>query len=116
LPSSLMGFGKVVRLKGDIMNARTIKVQIDVSRFEEAVKIYGESVAPAVKKEQGGVGALLLADRDSGKAVSITVWQDEDRLKAAQESGFMQEQIAKFTQILIGTPEIESFEIVVKDL
>jgi quinol monooxygenase YgiN len=98
------------------MNARVITVQMDVNRIDEGIKIYEESVAPAVKQEQGGVGALLLGDRKSGKGVSITVWESEESLKAAQESGFMQAQIAKFGEILIGTPEIEALEIMVKAL
>jgi quinol monooxygenase YgiN len=98
------------------MEARVITVLIDVYRVDEAIKIYEECVAPAVKMREGGVGAILLGDRSSGRGVSITLWEDKESEKAARESGFMQEQIKKFQSMLIGTPDIESLEVMVKDL
>lgn len=98
------------------MEARVITVQVDVYRLDKAIKIYEESVAPAVKLREGGIGALLLVDRSSGKAISITMWENEERLRESQESGFMQEQIAKFESMLIATPDIDAFEVIVKDL
>lgn len=98
------------------MDARVITVLADVYRIDKAIKIYEESVAPAVKLREGGVGSMLLVDRSSGRAISITLWENREKLIEAQESGFMQEQIKKFTAMLIGTPNIEPFEVVVKDL
>jgi len=98
------------------MEARVITVLIDVYRVDEAIKIYEECVAPAVKMREGGVGAILLGDRSSGRGVSITLWEDKESEKAARESGFMQEQIKKFQSMLIRTPDIESLEVMVKDL
>jgi hypothetical protein len=98
------------------MDARVITVLVDVYRMDEAIKIYEDSVAPAVKVRDGGIGALLLVDRYSGKGISITLWENREKLIEAQKSGFMQEQIRKFTAMLIGTPDIDAYEIVVKDL
>lgn len=98
------------------MEARVITVLIDVYRVDEAIKIYEESVAPAVKLREGGIGSLLLGDRSSGRGISITFWEDREKEEAARESGFMQEQIRKFTAMLIGTPDIETLEVLVKDL
>jgi len=98
------------------MEARVIKVLIDVYRVDKAIKIYEECVAPAVKAREGGIGALLLGDRSSGRGISITFWEDREKLLAAQESGFMQEQIKKFSAMLIGTPDIEALEVLVKDI
>ena len=98
------------------MEARVITVQVDVYRMDKAIKIYEESVAPAVKLRDGGLGALLLVDRKSGKAISITLWENEEKEKVARESGFMQEQISKFESMLIATPEIDAFEVIVNDI
>jgi len=65
---------------------------------------------------EGGIGALLLVDRKSGNAISITLWESEEKEKDARESGFMQEQIAKFESMLIATPEIDAYEVIVKDI
>lgn len=98
------------------MEARVITVLIDVYRVDEAIKIYEESVAPAVKLREGGVGAVLLGDRSTGRGLSITFWEDREARIAAQESGFMQDQIKKFAAMLIGTPDVEPLEVLVKDL
>jgi len=98
------------------MEARVITVQVDIYRIDKAIKIYEESVAPAVKLREGGLGAILLVDRKSGKAISITMWENEDREREARESGFMQEQIARFESMLIATPEIDCFEVIVNNL
>ncbi len=98
------------------MEARVVTVQVDIYRIDKAIKIYEESVAPAVKLREGGLGAILLVDRKSGKAISITMWENEDREREARESGFMQEQIARFESMLIATPEIDSFEVIVNNL
>lgn len=98
------------------MEARVITVLIDVYRVDKAIKIYEESVAPAVKQREGGIGAILLGDRSTGRGISISLWEDRESLVKAQESGFMQEQIRKFAAMLIGTPDIEALEVMVKDL
>lgn len=98
------------------MEARVITVLIDVYRVDEAIKIYEECVAPAVKVREGGIGSLLLRDRSSGRGVSITFWEDKEKEREARESGFMQEQLKKFASMLIGTPDVESLEVMVKDI
>ncbi len=98
------------------MEARVITVLIDVYRLDEAIKIYEDSVAPAVKMREGGIGALLLCDHSTGRGISISLWENREKLIEAQESGFMQEQIRKFSAMLIGTPDIESLEVALKDI
>ncbi len=98
------------------MEARVITVLIDVYRVDKAIKIYEECVAPAVKLQEGGVGSILLGDRSSGRGISIAFWENEESEREARESGFMQEQIKKFLSMLIGTPDIESLEVLAQDL
>ncbi len=98
------------------MEARVITVLMDVYRLDEAIKIYEETVAPAVKLREGGIGTLLLCDRRTGRGISISFWEDREKLLEAQESGFMQEQIKRFSAMLIGAPDIESMEVVHKDI
>ena len=98
------------------MFARVINVELDPGDIEKAISIYGDSVIPASKQREGFVGALLLGDRNTGKGISITMWDSEEHLKAGEQSGFTQEQIAKFAQLLKGTPAIEGLEVLIKAL
>jgi heme-degrading monooxygenase HmoA len=49
--------------------------------FEEGLK----GVAPQLESIDGFSHALFLIDRESGKAMSITVWDSEAALKASAE-------------------------------
>ena len=91
------------------MYARTVTIQLQPGRTEEAVSIYRDSVIPAAKKQHGFKSALLLTDSTSGKAFSVTEWETEADMKAGEASGYYQEQIAKFGQILKSTPTREGF-------
>jgi heme-degrading monooxygenase HmoA len=96
------------------MFARVITVQVDPGDIDKTISIYGDDVNPALKQREGFVGALLLGDRKSGKGVSITMWDSEESLKAGEQSGFTQEQVDKFSQLLKGKPTLEDLEIFLK--
>jgi heme-degrading monooxygenase HmoA len=48
-----------------------------VSGFDQAVD--------AVQQLGGNQGLMLLIDRDSGKAISLTLWDSEDNLRSSSE-------------------------------
>ena len=91
------------------MNARVVTFQLHPGKTEEAVRIYRDSIVPAAKQQQGFKGARLLTDSNTGKGISISLWETEADLKAGETSGYYQEQINKFGQILKSTPTREGF-------
>ena len=66
----------------------------------------------SAKEQKGFHDALLFTDSATGRAVSITIWETEGDLLAGQASGYYQEQIAKFAELMIRIPEQEGFELV----
>jgi heme-degrading monooxygenase HmoA len=50
---------------------------VAVSGFDQTID--------AVQQMDGNQGLMLLIDRDSGKAISITLWDSEDSLQASTE-------------------------------
>ncbi len=98
------------------MEARVISVVIGVYRTDEAIKVYEEGVAPAVKLREGGIGSLLLGNRETGRGLSITFWESKEKEREAQESGFMKEQLARFAAMIIGEPQIETLEVLAQDM
>ena len=94
------------------MYGRIVSVYVEPEDLGKAVGIYRDSVIPAAKEQKGFHNALLFTDSATGRAVSITIWETEEDLLAGQNSGFYQEQIAKFTELLIRTPDQEGFELV----
>jgi heme-degrading monooxygenase HmoA len=96
------------------MNAHVVTVQFQPGKIDEAIGIYRD-IAPVVKQQQGFKGALVLTDPNTGKGVSITLWETEaDLLKVTVPGGVFQEQLAKFAQVLAGPPTIESYEVSVR--
>lgn len=94
------------------MHGRIVSVQVKPEDLGKAVGVYRDSVIPAAKEQKGFHDALLFTDSATGRAVSITIWETEEDLLAGQASGYYQEQIAKFAELMIRTPEQEGYELV----
>ena len=93
------------------MHARVLITQFQPGKMDEAINLYRDSVVPAAKQQQGFKGALLLADRNTGKAISVAMWETEADMKAGEASGYLQEQIAKFSAIFAAPPTTERYEV-----
>lgn len=93
------------------MYARTTVMQGRPETFDESQKVFSESVIPAAKKQRGFKGALFLVDPNTGKGMSVTLWETEADLKAGEASGYFQEQVAKFGPLLAGPPTREVFVV-----
>lgn len=98
------------------MHARVVTVQLQPGTTDRAIAIFEESVVPAATEQQGFNGTLLLTDRATGKAVSITMWETEADLTASEASGYYQAQIVKFAGVGIfaGPPVRETYEVSVQ--
>ena len=97
------------------MHARVVTFQLHPGKTEEAVRIYGDSIVPAAKQQPGFKGARLLTDSNTGKGISISLWETEADLKAGETSGYYQEQIAKLGQVLAFSPTRESYEVSIQE-
>lgn len=96
------------------MFARLTSTQIKKERIDEFIKIYEKSVIPAAKSQKGYQGAYLLVDRETGKGISITLWNSEEDAVANERSRYYQEQVLKFVAYFIKPPIREGFEVSVQ--
>ena len=67
------------------MHARVTTISGSPADADAGIENFRANVVPFAH-EQGGKGAILLVDRDSGEAVAITLWDDEQSLQATEES------------------------------
>ena len=95
------------------MNARVTPVQIVPGKLDEAVSLYRDSVVPAAKQQKGfrGLYLLTLTDRNAGKGISITLWETEADMIAGENSGYYQQQLAKFKDVFSAPPVREAYEV-----
>ena len=96
------------------MFARLSIAQSLPGKMDEVTRIHRDSVLPAAKQQKGFKGLYLLGDRKTGKGLSITLWDTEADMTEGEKSGFYQQQIAKFKDVLSGVPVREAYEVTVK--
>src|SRR6476659_7679553 len=58
------------------MPARVTTITGSHEQAEQGIAAFRDTTLPAIK-EAGGSGGVLLIDRESGKAMAITLWEDE---------------------------------------
>ena len=93
------------------MNARVTIVQIVPGKLDEAVGLYRDSVVPAAKQQKGCKGLYLLTDCNTGRGISITLWETEADMTAGENSGYYQQQLAKFKDVFSAPPVREAYEV-----
>jgi heme-degrading monooxygenase HmoA len=71
-------------IKEATMHARLTSLSGSPSDLEGAIANFREQVVPFTN-QHGGKGAILLVDRQSGSAIAITLWEDEEALRASEE-------------------------------
>ena len=98
------------------MYARVVYTQVQPGKTDEAIRIYRESVTPVARQQKGYRGGILLTDRATGKGISISFWESEAAMTVSETSGYLQQQIDKFTGVIAGPPTKEMFEVSVQEL
>ena len=93
------------------MYSQVVRAQVQPGKVDEAVAIFRDSVAPAARRERGFKSAYFLVDRSANKIVGFSLWESEADIAALAESGFYQEQVAKFAAVFAGPPEREVYEV-----
>jgi heme-degrading monooxygenase HmoA len=93
------------------MYARVVTVQAQPGKTEEAIAIFRNSVIPAAKQQKGFISLMLLTDRNTGKGITVGLWETEADLKANEASGYFQEQTAKFAGVFAAPPVREEYEV-----
>ena len=96
------------------MYARVITSQLQPGKTDDAIKIWREKVSPALKQIKGFKGAYLCGDRNSGKGVTVTLWESEADANAMDASGKYQEMISLFSALFAGTPTREQYEVLLQ--
>ena len=93
------------------MFARLTIVTTNIDKLDETIKIFEESVVPAAKSQKGYRGAYFLTDRKTGKGIALTLWDSEEDAIANEQSGYYQEQVAKFKGFFTAPPVREGYEV-----
>ena len=95
------------------MFARVSTLQGSPERMEQGISEYRDQTVPAARQQKGFKGAYLLVDRKSGKALSVTLWETEEDLRASDAlADRLRAQAAQTT--VAASPAREVFEVAVE--
>jgi heme-degrading monooxygenase HmoA len=94
------------------MYIRVINSQLVAGKTDEAVSIWSDKVAPGLKQAKGFKGAYLVGNRETGKGITLTIWEtkeDADAMNAA-----LPQTLALFEGLFAAQPSLETFEVLVQ--
>jgi heme-degrading monooxygenase HmoA len=84
--------------------------QGDPAHIDDGINYIRESVLPSSSPDEGLEGFYHLVDRQSGKAISITLWENEEAMRASEEeANQLRAQIAEAANATI--ENVETYEV-----
>jgi heme-degrading monooxygenase HmoA len=100
------------------MVVRATEAEIDVVRTNpaDAVALFRESVIPALHEQEGYEGCYVLLSEE-GKMLILSFWESNEAARATRLSGFYQEQIDKFTDLVVyrQAPGREAYDVMIAE-
>ena len=94
------------------MYARLTTTQTAVDKTDQAVEIWRDKVGPALKQQKGFKGAYLIGDHETGKGISITLWETDADVKATDAT--LPQILALFEGMFTAQPNVETLEVLVE--
>jgi heme-degrading monooxygenase HmoA len=94
------------------MLARINSVHTSAEKLEGLIK-FSQERFPDARDAPGFKGFYLLADRESGKIVSISLWDTEDDLRGFEARGASMRQEAS-SEVGIAPTPVELYEVVLQ--
>ena len=100
------------------MVVRATEAEIDVVRTDpaDAIAVFRESVVPALHEQDGYEGCYVLLSED-GKMLILSFWDSNEAARATRVSGFYQEQIDKFSDLVVyrQAPGREAYDVMIAE-
>ncbi|PIQ08971.1 MAG: hypothetical protein COW71_08820 [Ignavibacteriales bacterium CG18_big_fil_WC_8_21_14_2_50_31_20] len=93
------------------MYARVTTFHLKLDKRKEAIDIYENSILPEAKQQKGFIGASFFVNKNAGKFISTTIWENMEAAVANQRTGYYQKQIDKFIDLQVVVPEFEGFDV-----
>ena len=93
------------------MYARTTTIRGNPAAVEDVISYMRDKVLPVMQEMKGCVGASMLVERESGRCIVTTAWQDEEAMRASAER--VEPMRNRMGEMLGGPPEVQQWEIAV---
>jgi heme-degrading monooxygenase HmoA len=94
--------------------ARVRTIQYQTGHDDEIVSLYRNEIVPAAAEHPGLMQYLLLNDPETGKVLSITIWENEDAVPPGDPPHYVAGLAARLGELRdpsAGTPPQEMFNV-----
>jgi len=96
------------------MYARIVTSQFKPGSVEQAIALWQDSMTSPLKQARGFKEALVTGDRQTGKAVTVTLWDTEADATEFDSSEPYQRALELFGELFATPPSREQFEVFVR--
>ena len=93
------------------MFARVTTTQGSPEQYDETARYTREQLVPAVQGMPGLKGAYFFGDRQTGKGISITLWETEESMRASAEMA-NQVRAQAVESMTTSLQSVESYEVI----
>jgi len=95
------------------MFARTTQFEIDAMRIslDDALQLFKERIVPAMRGQEGYEGGYAFVTPE-GRGLILSFWATKAAAQAGIESGYYDEQVAKFISFFRAPAGLEQYEVV----
>jgi hypothetical protein len=70
------------------MFARVTQVAVDSERLQQGRQAVEDHVIPALRMQPGYIGGLFLGNPESGKVLTVSLWENEEAMHATDEASY----------------------------
>jgi heme-degrading monooxygenase HmoA len=70
------------------MLARVTKFTVNSERLQQGRHAVEDHVVPALRMQPGYIGGLLLGNPESGKLLTVSLWENEEAMHATDEASY----------------------------
>ena len=97
------------------MVSRVNFLEVQPDRIDDVARVVHDVVHPGIRGESGYIGYIVLGDRETGRALGITLWDSEEARKASDaKARNIRPRVEEETG---GTMrEVKQFEVLLFDL
>jgi heme-degrading monooxygenase HmoA len=90
------------------------KLPKEQQQVDPAASMFREKILPSLKAQPGFLGAVILANRETGDGASVTYWDTADAMRASEEVSAAGRAVAT-QERGIEVQDIDRFELILQD-
>jgi heme-degrading monooxygenase HmoA len=92
------------------MYARNVRMQLKANSSAQFTQTLEKEVIPLLRKQEGFQDEVAFIVPGGAEAIAISFWQSKDKAEAYGRTGYP-EVLKALSQVVEGTPQLQSYEV-----